>query len=257
MPGMETVLLLHSSASSSAQWRALAGQLSGRFRVIAPDLYGYGASAPWPGHASFHLAHEAERVRALLDEPAHVVGHSYGGAVALHFAKGNEVRSLTLIEPAAFHVLVGRDAGALAEISEVGHAVTAALARGDYAAGMERFYDYWSVPGAWARLPQEKRASLTPYLAKVALDFHATLGSRERSAGYGAVAAPVLLIQGTRSPAPTRRICRLLAEVLPDVRVKTIEGAGHMAPLTHRDAVNALVAGHLEGVRASALAPLA
>lgn len=42
----EPVLLLQSSASSSAQWRALVERLGGRWRVIAPDLYGYGGTAP-------------------------------------------------------------------------------------------------------------------------------------------------------------------------------------------------------------------
>jgi pimeloyl-ACP methyl ester carboxylesterase len=56
----EPVLLLHSSGSSSAQWRALMERLSARFRVVAPDLYGYGGTALWPGRGPFHLAHEAE-----------------------------------------------------------------------------------------------------------------------------------------------------------------------------------------------------
>src|SRR5688572_6699464 len=80
----EPVVLLHSSASSGAQWRALAERLSSRYRVIAPDLYGYGATAHWPGQGPFHLEREAEIVEALLarvGEPAHLVGHSYGGAV--------------------------------------------------------------------------------------------------------------------------------------------------------------------------------
>ena len=48
-----------------------------------------------------------------------------------------------------------------------------------------------------------------------------------------------------RSPQPTRRICELLATTLRDARLRIVEGAGHMSPLTHRDAVNALVAEHL------------
>src|SRR5688500_438233 len=86
----EPVVLLHSSGSSNAQWRALAEGLSARFRVIAPDFYGYGATEHWPGRGPFQLEREAEIVRAMLGragEPAHLVGHSYGGAVALHFAR--------------------------------------------------------------------------------------------------------------------------------------------------------------------------
>src|SRR5215212_8645123 len=82
----EPVVLLHSSGASGAQWRALAERLSARYRVIAPDLYGYGGTAGWAGRGTFCLAHEAALVRGLmerLDEPAHLVGHSYGGAVAM------------------------------------------------------------------------------------------------------------------------------------------------------------------------------
>jgi len=42
------VVCVHSSASSSGQWRALMDRLSDGFRVIAVDLYGYGKSAAWP-----------------------------------------------------------------------------------------------------------------------------------------------------------------------------------------------------------------
>ena len=69
----EPVVLLHCSGSSSAQWRALIDALSAHYRVIAPDLFGYGATPLWPGHAPFSLGHEAEIVVALLGmlgEPA-------------------------------------------------------------------------------------------------------------------------------------------------------------------------------------------
>ncbi|HSY88185.1 MAG TPA: alpha/beta hydrolase, partial [Verrucomicrobiae bacterium] len=45
----ETVLLLHATASASAQWQALAERLASDCRVVAPDLYDYGESDPWPG----------------------------------------------------------------------------------------------------------------------------------------------------------------------------------------------------------------
>ena len=84
------VVLLHGSAFSGAQWRALADRLSDRYRILAPDLCGYGTSGGWAGRGAFHLAHEAQAVLADLgglEEPVHLVGHSYGGAVALHLAR--------------------------------------------------------------------------------------------------------------------------------------------------------------------------
>src|SRR5262249_33301377 len=79
------VILLHSSASSSRQWQSLVERLQPRHRVFSVDLHGYGDSGTWHGGRAFTLADEAAVVVALaqqLDAPAHIVGHSYGGAVA-------------------------------------------------------------------------------------------------------------------------------------------------------------------------------
>ena len=257
----EPVMLLHSSASSSAQWRSLAEQLSGHYRVIAPDLHGYGATSNWPGSGAFRLEREAEIVYALLGRcsgPAHLVGHSYGGAVALHVARKRPdlVASLAVIEPVAFHLLRGHDSEALAEIEGVAADVARALASGNYFEGMSRFVDYWSGPGAWETVPPEKRPGFTARLGKVALDFEATLRETAGLADFRAMTVPALVVQGTRSPRPTRRIWELLAHALPNARAATLQGAGHMAPLTHREAVSALLAAHLHGVRANSLTPL-
>jgi pimeloyl-ACP methyl ester carboxylesterase len=107
----EPVVLLHDSGASGAPWRSLVGRLAPRFRVLAPDLHGDGCSRGWNENGPFRLAQETALVHALLDtlegRPAHLVGHSHGGAVALHVARPRaaRLRSLTLIEPAAFHLL--------------------------------------------------------------------------------------------------------------------------------------------------------
>lgn len=247
----EPVLLLHSSASSSAQWRALIERLSGRCCVIAPDLHGYGGTAPWGGRGPFRLAHEAQIVCALLGRAggrAHLAGHSFGGAVALHVARMRPdlLRSLTVIEPVAFHLLRAHEEIALAEISEVAAGVARALASGDYLGGMARFVDYWSGPGAWNGVPDEKRIGFAVRLAKVALDFEATLNEPAALQDFAAMTCPTLVVQGSRSPLPARRICEHLARVLPNARLARIEGAGHMLPLTHGDKINALVERHLD-----------
>ncbi|MFE2961168.1 alpha/beta fold hydrolase [Nocardia tengchongensis] len=87
------VLLLHGSGagvSAWANWRGLIPVLSQRFRVIAPDLVGFGyTSLPEP--AEFAIFDTwIDQVLALLDglgiEKAHVVGNSFGGGLALHLA---------------------------------------------------------------------------------------------------------------------------------------------------------------------------
>ncbi len=247
------VVLLHSSLASGAQWRALGARLDESRRVVAPDLIGYGASAPWSGEGGFHLHHEARAIHALLDglgEPAHLVGHSYGGAVALEVARvRRDIRTLTLIEPVAFHLLRDgdvEDVVALAGIRRVARRLSEALATGDYAVACGDFVDYWSGRGAWAAMGQAKRAAAVAHAAKVALDFHATLEHPVRLADLDEVAFPTLLIHGERTTAPARRICAHLARVLPDVRERSIAGAGHMCPVTHAADVNEFIVRHLE-----------
>jgi pimeloyl-ACP methyl ester carboxylesterase len=249
----ETVLLLHSSGGSGAQWRVLTEQLGTRYRVLAPDLYGYGGTPAWSGYGVFTLAREAALVQAFLERiagPVHVVGHSYGGAVALRVARAEQLASLTLIEPVAFHLLrEAEDAvdwAALREIIAVATAITDALGAGDDDAGCERFVDYWGGAGAWTRLPMLRRDALALRLPKVALDFQATLNDPTRLDDLRTLGVPTLLVQGEHTRAPTRQICRRLAETLPDARLKVVAGADHMLPITHRDEVNGLVTAHLD-----------
>src|SRR5512144_3434751 len=80
------VVCIHASASSSAQWRPLMDRLAGRFRTLAVDLYGSGRSPRWPDDRPLSLADEVallEPVLAAAGDGFHLVGHSYGGAVAL------------------------------------------------------------------------------------------------------------------------------------------------------------------------------
>jgi pimeloyl-ACP methyl ester carboxylesterase len=121
----------------------------------------------------------------MLGKPAHVVGHSYGGAVALQFASRHPryVKTLTLIEPVSFHLLRDGDdidERAFREVSEVGATVVNASNCGDYQGGMRRFVDYWNGAGAWDALPASQRLALATRINKVVLDFWATINDPMR-----------------------------------------------------------------------------
>jgi pimeloyl-ACP methyl ester carboxylesterase len=259
------------TASSGAQWRSLTEALAKRRRVLVPDLYGYGETDPWPGEGRFALAHEAGLADAVVADavlapgrgPLHLVGHSYGAAVALRFAMQPErLLSLVLIEPVAFHLL--REDGAdpadrrlFQEVTELASLVSNATACGDYCGAMACFVDYWNGDGAWLRTKPELQAALARRIPKVALDFRARMTELTPGAAYGRIAVPTLVLCGTRSPRPTQRIAELVAESLPVSRPQRIEGAGHMLPVTHKEAVNAILAAHLMRGMASPRRPAA
>jgi pimeloyl-ACP methyl ester carboxylesterase len=227
---METVVLLHCSGSSGAQWRSLTAQLDG-YRVIAPDLMHQGT-----------LAGEAAAVSSLIEEPIHLVGHSYGGAVALHIARTRPdlLKTLTLVEPSAFHLLRHgdrTDAAALREITAVADNARAALAAGDDMGGYGRFVEYWTG---------EKRAPVAPQLDKIVRDFDALLGEPAELEDVAGIDVPTLIVQGGCTKLPSRCVCARLRTALPQAAFHLVQGAGHMLPLTHREQVNDLIAAHLK-----------
>ncbi len=81
------VVLIHGMINSSRHWNEVAGQLSGSYRVIAPDLIGHGDAATPRG--DYSLGAHAAAIRDLLTtigvERATIVGHSLGGGVAMQF----------------------------------------------------------------------------------------------------------------------------------------------------------------------------
>ena len=260
----QPVVLLHSSTGSKGQWQAALAAWADRYRVIAPDLLGYGDSDPWRGPRPLTLADEVECVGAVIartDRPVHLVGHSYGGAVALHTAMefGARIASLSLIEPTAFYLLPQAPDGEppataeIAEIAGVAQDVGESVLAGFPMAAAHRFIDYWCGQGAWARLPSERRWQISSRMGKVHQDFHALLCETTELAKLGEIAVPTLILCGTDSPRSTRRLSRVLTEAIPHARHRTIAGAGHMLPLTHAEAVNALIAEHVE--RASPRTP--
>lgn len=248
---LDRVVLIPCSASSARQWKPLAEQLAG-LHPVPLDLWGHGNQERWHGAGPLSLAEEAAAIHAACPDgvPFHLVGHSYGGGVALRFAMDHPERlhSLTLIEPSSFHILkgaAGGDAHLLDEIRAVADAVSHGVICGDYASGMRTFIDYWGGAGSWASLPDDRKAQFAQLAVYVAHHFWSLIEENTPLAAYAAIDVPTLIVCGTRSPAPSRAITRLLAETLPRARHRTIRDAGHMSPITHAAEVNALVVEHV------------
>ncbi|MFI5709746.1 alpha/beta fold hydrolase [Kribbella sp. NPDC051620] len=97
------VVLVHGSLTWGSETFAAQRPLADRYYLVLPDRYGYGGSPDATGDYPSDYRQDATAVADLLGGGAHLVGHSYGGVVALLTAaqRPDRVRSLTLIEPAA------------------------------------------------------------------------------------------------------------------------------------------------------------
>lgn len=243
---MTPVLLLHSGGLTSRQWRRLADQLAPSHRVLAPDLLGYGAER-WPAGQPFHFHQDVDRLAALLTEPTHVVGHSYGGLLALQLAlaRPSSVLRIAVYEPVAFGVLdEPADAPARAAISQL------RPYRPD-AAGLDEpwladFVDWWQGPGAWSHLAEPTRQAFRDAGWKLSEEVASLSADRTDSARYASIASPTLVLGGERTQPAELHVLHKLARLLPHATLQLFPDLGHMGPITHAALVNAAIAAFLD-----------
>jgi pimeloyl-ACP methyl ester carboxylesterase len=248
------VIALHCSLGSGRQWTRLTEALGGGYRVIAPDLSGYGRGVPRP-YLPVTLADEVALLAGQLEGatgPIHLVGHSYGGAVALKMATSapwaNRIRSLTLIEPVLPTLL--RDNAADRRLhdvfAELGRHVNVDLWNGMYMEALDRFLTFWNGSAPPEQPPVELRLRMIEQIEKVAFDFLAILAEDNVTASAAMLRVPTLLVSGGLSPYMTQRVVARLAAIIPGAETKHLPGAGHMLPITHAKQINPDIVGHIE-----------
>ncbi|HZM36226.1 MAG TPA: alpha/beta hydrolase [Burkholderiales bacterium] len=240
-----SVVCLHSNASSSAQWRGLMDLLAPRFHVLAADSYGAGKSPAWPTDRKVTLRDEVELLEpvfARAGEAFSLVGHSYGGALALvsALAHRDRVRALALYEPTLF-ALVERESPAPNEVDGIRNTVAAAVAaleKGDAMHAARCFIDFWMEPGAFDRMPERNQAAIAEAGRNIQAWKDCLFGEPTPLSAFAGLDVPVLLMVGAKSPLSSRAVARRLARVLPRIEVADMEGLGHMAPVSDPEPVN-------------------
>lgn len=245
------VICLHSNASTSGQWRPLMERLSGRFRVIAVDAYGAGRSPGWPAGTPGWLDDELallDPIFGSVEGQFHLVGHSYGAAVALKAALRHRERakSLAVYEPTLFSLLLQQNPEhpAAQGIRDAARDAAAAVERGDLQAAGERFIDYWMGGGSWSAMPESRRAAIAPSMRGIRYWAHALFNEPTPLSSFAGLDTPVLYMVGGRSPASSRGVFDVLKRVLR-ARVVEFHQLGHMGPVTHPDPVNDAIEKHL------------
>jgi pimeloyl-ACP methyl ester carboxylesterase len=246
------VVMLHSSLSSKGQWGALAERLIPGFRAIAIDLHGYGDHSPVEHEVAHTLDDEVRPVVSIVDRligrrgRVHLVGHSFGGLVALRLARWlvGRVASVSLFEPVAFRLLDDEDP-ALHDLRAFSTTVRERVRAGYRHEAARVFVDFWNGHGGYVALPPPVRESMARRIGKVLLDFEAAWDSREIIADVQGLTAPTLLLAGDCSPTVTRRVHARLAALLPRARVGNFD-CGHMGPITDAQIINTWIGAFLE-----------
>ena len=250
------LVLSHGLGANQAFWYfRIAPQLAARFRVTLYDLRGHGNSERPPrGYTTRDLA---EDLAALMDawgmERAHLVGHSYGGAVSLHFAAlfPHRARSVTMID-SRLHSLQPFDSPEDRVYWDEQRQRT--QARGHHIPpGTPR----WLMP-MFEELEASYKENLGPGMLPGGKPGEGIWDPNRRSSkrwlkligettfledlrdeagltaeAIAAVNVPSLLVYGENSLLS--KTCEELGRLLPDVRTRVLKGAGHFFPLARPD----------------------
>ena len=240
-----TMLLVHGSMDRSAGRLRLSRRLDDHHHVIRFDRRGYGRSRtvgpPWTVAANVD---DAERLLSDVAAPIDIVGHSFGGNVALALTarRPDLVRSVTVYETP----LSWLDWW---PVDSAGAAAMAAASAGDAA---EAFMRRLVGDAVWERLPaarqQERRAEGGAMVAELA-DLRATAPWTAAT-----IETPVLVLVGEHARGHHEAAGSWLVEQLPRARLRVIADAGHAGPHTHAEAVAVEIEQFVSGVAAGAAA---
>lgn len=229
------VLLLHGYPLDHRMWLdTLLGPLARRGTLWAPDLRGHGNS-PWAGdatHTMDHLAADAANLlRAVVDEPAVVIGLSMGGyvAFALQALAPELVRALVLVDTKAAGddqaARSGRDA-AIASVLDQGRSALTATMLGKLLAPAAAADPTAQLVRARVRTMIESQPVET-----IVADLRGLRDRPDRTHHLGAITVPTLVVVGEHDAITPVAGAKAMAQAIPGARCAVVPGAGHLVPM--------------------------
>jgi 3-oxoadipate enol-lactonase len=248
----EAVLFLHGIGGHRANWAPQLPAVAERFHAIAPDMRGYGDSEDGP--LDFDLL--ADDIGTILDAfgvtRGHLVGLSFGGWVALAFARRHPDRLASL-------VLCGTQPGP-GRSSDADRAafVRARLGPLDGSKSLEERARAGAAAMAGRRAPAAVIGSLAASMGALrresylkAVEAASTFDSATAAA---AVRMPTLMLAGEDDRLSTVTAVRALCDAIPNAELAVLPETGHLMNIENPGAFNAVVTGFLGRVAARAAA---
>ena len=238
-----TLLFLHGFPLDGSMWNAQREAFSDRYRVVVPDLRGFGASDATDGLATMEQL--ADDVARLLDAlgiatPVILAGLSMGGYVAWQFWRRH---------PERLRALLLCNTRALADAPEIARGrlqtAEAVLAQGPQIMA-EPMLRRLFAPETWQAMPERVEAMrriihhASPRGVAAALR-----GMAERpdvTDWLPEISVPTLLVGGEHDGISPPAEMREIAARMPHAEYREVPAAGHMAPYERPEAFNAIVA---------------
>jgi len=247
-----TVVLVPGSCSTGAAWRPVIASWEGRFRCVTTSLLGYGGTAERRTAYDPCISHEAESLESVIRKacgPVHLVGHSFGGLVALAVALRNRVplASLAIVEaPAAELLRASNEDHHYRAFRQMTKSYFADFESGNSEA-IASMIDFYGGAGTYASWPARVRAYAVETTPVNILDWASAYGFRLSGPDLAALRVPALVLRGGASHPAVQRANELLGTCIRDASFVTIAGAAHFMIATHAGEVARAVARLVQG----------
>ncbi len=246
------VVFAHGLTFDRHMWTPQVEALSGRYRCIAYDFLGHGASSV--GEGEYSLEDEAENLHALMAQwnasPAHLVGLSMGGMVGMRLALAHpeDVRSLVLLDTSAEEEVEER--------RPQYEAMAAAARANGPGSVVDAVAPFMFSPGFLQSQPEKMAQFRESFIASNAdgLEYATKAVTRRTSVleRMSEIKAPTLVIVGGEDISTTPDKAQRMVERIAGARLETIAGAGHMTPIEQPERISQLLAEFLTGLDSAA-----
>jgi pimeloyl-ACP methyl ester carboxylesterase len=244
-----TIVLVPGSCSTGAAWRPVIAALNGQFRCVTTSLLGYGGTDERRTASDPSISHEAEALESVIRkaaDPVHLVGHSFGGLVALVVALRRQVPlgSLVIAEAPAMEILRADESQHYSIFREMTEAYFTDFSNGNVGA-IAAMIDFYGGVGTFTSWPPRVRAYAEQTTPVNILDWASAYGFPLEATSLAAVRIPTLVLRGSASHPAMQRANALLSERIRGAALATIAGAAHFMIATHASEVARLIAQHV------------
>lgn len=253
------LVLLHGWGFDHGSWQPIIDLLAAQYRVIVPDLRGHGSSqTPSEPYEFAALSDDVNQLVESLDlsEPPVVVGHSFGGMVAMQFAVDHpaSLGALVVVDadlnpPGAFRFLMSANAWISALLMRLSVRV---LGESGTLGLIPPLLALAAYSGSWRRahravLAESSRTFKTVNTVEGLVETLVAYANRPDLTRDLATAAPAaLVVRGSRDLIVSQGRIDALTRAIPDARLEIVPGAGHMTVIEQPQVVAGLVGAFLE-----------
>lgn len=242
------VVLIHSTASSLHQWKALIDKLEKSFTLISVNLYGYGLTSKWSKKKGPQvLLDQVNLFKPLLkrfDEPISFIGHSYGGSIAMRAALEyqDKIKNLILLEPNPFFLFDReKQPNAYSMSRNLGETLKICHKNHDWERFAEIFLKFWIGNQAWPSMSEKKQQGFLKLIPNIYHEAEGIFSEKMCLKDFVSIQKKILLVSAKDTNLVTKEIVKLFIGELPEITNAFLPEGGHMAPITCPQTVNSII----------------